>query len=217
MTDDDVRELLTPSGRVDPELDGMRQALYLKLRVRLRAHLRYAANALGNRIEDCLDLVLLECVDARHKRDHQSITLAWVYSVADERARRMIEENDIELVAQTIATQVGELAAHLEAAPAKPGDPQKTHEHAIDLPRDKSLFALYECVRGSVARWLTQHRTAQRATNLAMFLRFEFGGLRIKHLHRIYDRSEGAIKQRLSVTRRELRDAVAPCYDLYRK
>lgn len=233
LTDDDVRLLFAGDARTPPHADGARQALYLKLRMRVREHLRHAAYGLGDRLEDCVDNTFVMCLEAIAKASRGDLppppqTLGWVFASAAACAQTLQVTADSALVGEVLDERIGQLAAALEPisiqqraikAATTPANSQASEAPALlSLQRGaggasgNSLQRLYECVQQQLSEWLRTNRSVQRSANLAMFLRFEFAGLRIKHLHRIYGRSEAAIKQRLSVTRRELKAAVVDCY-----
>lgn len=204
-----VRSLLTPLKNATAT-DAARQIIYLKLRVRLRDHVRRAGLVVDALIENCVDLtmarILMEFGPAdavRHFADGGE--LAWVFAVASLEAKKVLRYADADLIATSLAERAGDIASELEPVAVGATMPARS----VSLQR---LDALFACVRDSIGVYLDTSRTATRHENLAMYLRFTFTKLRHKELGRLYGRTTAAINQRVSLTRRELAKAAAHCF-----
>ena len=209
VDDGAVRSLLTPL-KTATATDAARQIIYLKLRVRLRDHVRRAGLMIDALIENCVDLtmarILVEFAPAdavRHFADGGE--LKWVFAVATLEAAKALRSADVDLVATSLADRAGDIAAEFEPAADVYG--------ARRPPPRQPLDALFECVRRAIGLYLTRHRTAARHENLAMYLRFAFTKIRQKELGRLYARTPAAVNRRISLTRRELTKAAEHCFN----
>ena len=206
--DDAAVLLLLAPDDTTPIADGVRQAIYLQLRVRIREHVRRAGLVIEAIMEDCVDRTMARAltefsanltVDPRFADG----ALAWLFSLALDEAGHMVRAADHALVVNALNNQAGELAAALQPEP----DDQSV------VRSSTRLLGIYQCVRIAISNYLCINRKTVRSESLAMYLRFTFAGMRQKDLARLYDRTPPAVNQRLSQTRRELRGVVAHCFE----
>jgi len=222
VNDAAVRSLLTPTADA-AATDAARQITYLKLRVRLRDHVRRAGLVIDALIEDCVDLtmarILVEFGPASATQHFAGGgELRWVFAVATLEAAKVLRSADMDLIATSLAERSGDIAAELEpkANAGGTGSAVASGDGASGTPPANSrqpLDAVFDCVRSAIGLYLTQHRTSARQENLAMYLRFTFTKIRQKDLGRLYARTPGAVNQRISLTRRELTKATAHCFN----
>ena len=214
ITDADVRLLLTPA---EPNVaaDALRENIYLRLRVRLRSFVRRTGLVLEELRESCVDLTVL-----RARTDFVAADLAgqfaaggelaWVLKLAAEFAPQCVEQSDADLVQHALKNGAGDVAAAID--PLRKVQRGRAGMRADGPATERSLGAVFDCVRQAIGQYISSHRTATRHENLAMYLRFTFAKAQHGELASLYHRSTDAINQRLSKTRRELTAAARHCY-----
>lgn len=220
--------MLSPAA-TDVEADSQRETIYLKLRVRLHGFLFESGLLVHHALDNSVDLALLrarkEFPAARSAgRFANGGELGWVMAIGAEVARQVaVHIPDAELVQSALERGAGDVAVALEPAREQARARSPFAVRQLIAEREDALAnmpvnagdndAVVDCVRKALAEYLSTNRIATRHTNVAMYLRYTFAGVKHKILARLYKRDVLPLNQCLSKTRRELAAAARHCFD----